>query len=200
MRSIMNGTESNPVDAVARYRFGALSHASKLLGDDTSPPRDGDEALRGMSGLVASSLEELRVAEEELRAANLELEAQRAGIEARVLHYQQLFLQAPTAILVTDVFATVAEANLAAAAMLRRPPDYLERKPLAALVTPAERAEFRRKLDRCLEAGDMRDFDFSVLRVGDVPLEVSATVKRVDGIGPTASGLLYWHLCPRTAP
>jgi hypothetical protein len=36
-----------------------------------------------------------------------------------------------------------------------------------------------------------------VKRVGDVPVEVHATVARIPGAGPTETGLMYWLLTPR---
>lgn len=59
--------------------------------------------------------------------------------------YAALFAQAPACI-VTDAAAVIQEVNPAAAALLRRQPRHLSRKPLAALVSPAERRAFRLRL------------------------------------------------------
>lgn len=39
---------------------------------------------------------------------------------------------------------------------------------------------------------EAREWHFSIGRVGDVPVDVCATVQLVTGLGPTESGVLYW--------
>jgi PAS domain-containing protein len=182
------------VGAIAQCRYLVLKRADQLLGDKPEGVGDGTDRLSGVSGLLATSLEELKVAEEELRVQNSVLEAQRAAVDERVYHYRQLFLHLPTPAFVTDIYATIREANLAAATLFRREAQYLERKPLVNLLATEYREEFRRQLSRITTGDGIRDWRLLLKRVGDLPVEVHATVCLVPEIGSTRSGLLYWLL------
>src|SRR4051794_37991270 len=63
---------------------------------------------------LATSLEELQVAEEVLRQQNEELEQTHAAVEAERLRYEELFQFAPDGYLVTDPEGIIREANQAA--------------------------------------------------------------------------------------
>ena len=111
--------------------------------DDESPlRREGhfflDELLR--------AYEELRVAEEELRVQTEELIASRALLDAERLRYRALFESAPVAYFVTNEHGVIADANRAAASLLRVPQERLPGKPLVVFVSPARRRAFRRQL------------------------------------------------------
>src|SRR5215813_8736893 len=103
------------IDAVARCRYAILTRANALLNDaDVTHDQPPAETVRGLSGLLMTSLEELQVAEQELRAQQATLVAQREGIDARTRHSPELFLPTPAPALVPDTEGTVHEANLAA--------------------------------------------------------------------------------------
>ena len=192
--TISSAVESvDTIGAIARCRYHVLKRADELLGQVPDAP---DDRLPGVSGLLMTSLEELKVAEEELRVQNSVLEAQRAGVDERVRHYRQLFLYLPMPAFITDTYATVREANLAAANLFRREASQLERKPLATLLANDYREEFRRQLARASSNDIVRDWRLVIKRLGDVAVEVHATVSRIPDVGPTASGLMYWLLTP----
>jgi len=184
------------IGAIARCRYHVLKRADELLGEMPEAVDDREDRLPGISGLLMTSLEELKVAEEELRAQNIMLESQRAAVDERVRHYRQLFLYLPTPAFITDVYATIREANLAAGSLFRREAAHLERKPLAALLANEYREEFRRQLGRAAAGDGVRDWRLVMKRVGDVPIEVHATVARIPGIDPTETSLMYWLLTP----
>lgn len=187
------GANSNQtLDAISRYRFTMIQRVAQLLDDQAAATRE--DAYAGgatLPGLLASSIEELKVAEEELRSQNATLIAQRARIDERTRHYRELFLQSPAPTLVTDLFGAIFEANIAAGQLFRRPPDFLVRKPIAVLVPPEKRDAFRRQFGHLSPDGP-RDWHFTISRNGDVPVDVCATVQLVTGLGPTESGVLYW--------
>jgi PAS domain-containing protein len=188
----MDTNPNQTVEALARYRYAAIRRAAELFDADGSI-RDGEHpSAPNLPGLIASSLEELKVAEEELRAQNAVLIAQRARIDATTRHYRELFLQSPAPILVTDIFGTIFEANIAGGQLFRRAPDFLVRKPVVAMVATEQREEFRRQVGILPTADGPRELHFTINRVGDIPLAVSTTVQLVTGLGPTASGVLYW--------
>ena len=194
---MLTNTNENPmVVAVARVRQSVLQRATSLIsGASPLPLTEQYDALPNVSALLMTSLEELKVAEEELRQQNSLLVEQRAGIDRRVHRYQQLFLEAPVASLVTDRLGTIQEANTAAGRLLRRDRVRLEQKPLTALIPTNARDTFRRELARLTDDG-VTDWHLTLSRVGDVPIEVSAAVQKIDGVGRTGSSGLYWVLRP----
>jgi len=183
---------SETIEALAIFRYTLLQRADLLLQNEIVAPEDDNPALQGVSGLLITSLEELKVAEEELRAQNTSLLAQRAAIDERTRHYQQIFLHSPAPTLITDIFATIQEANFAAAKLFRRDRLHLERKPVAALIPATHRDDFRRQLAYLSEFDGAREWRLSISRMGDLPVEVTAMVTLVPKLGPTASGVLYW--------
>jgi PAS domain S-box-containing protein len=183
------------VMSLSRGRYAVMARANALLTNPESSTEGVARAdVQAVSGLLMTALEELKVAEEELRIQNATLEAQRAGVDERARHYRQLFLDAPVAGLLTDIYGTIIEANAEAAAMLRRETRHLARKPIAALVPMDTRDIFRQQFARMSPGEGVQDWQFIITRGGHVPLQVHATVKLIPGIGPTRSGLLYWAL------
>jgi len=183
------------VGAIARCRYVVLKRADELLSNQPTNPEGGrHDALPGVSALLMTALEELKVAEEELRLQNSVLEAQRVVVDDRVRHYRQLFLMSPAPAFVTDIYGAIQEVNYAAAQLFRREARHLERKPLVSLLAPEFRDDFRRQLSRATAADGVRDWRLTFKRVGDVPLQAHATVKLIPELGPTLSGVLYWML------
>ena len=181
------------IDAVARCRYALLTRANALLNEaDVTHDQPPAETVRGLSGLLMTSLEELKVAEQELRAQQATLIAQREGIDERTRHYRELFLHTPAPALVTDTMGTIHEANIAAGRLFRRPSDELERTPIAGLLPREDRDEFRRQLSRFSARDGVRDWRLTIHRVGDLPRIAHATVQFVPDLGPSSSGVLYW--------
>ena len=189
------------VDAIARCRYIVLKRADELLREQSGiSVVERADMLPGLSGLLMTSLEELKVAEEELRVQNAVLEAHRESVEDRVRHYRQLFLHAPAPSFVTDIYGTIRETNLEATKLFRREARFLEGKPLVTLLCPEYREEFRRQLSRLSAADGVRDWKLMIRRVGDISLNARATVRLVPEIGETRSGLLYWMLTVSQQP
>jgi PAS domain S-box-containing protein len=186
---------TDAIGAIARCRYIVLKRADELLRNESAiPVVERANAAPIVSALLMTSLEELKVAEEELRVQNSMLEAQRAAVDERVRHYRQLFLYSPAPTLITDLYGTIREVNLAAANLFRREARYLERKPLGLLLASEYREEFRRQLSRVTIGEGVRDWRLVIKRLGDLPLEAHAMVQLVPGIGETGSGMLYWQL------
>ena len=183
------------IGAIARARYVVLKRAEEILASGSGiPVVENADAKPNLPGLLMTSLEALKLAEEELRLQNAALETHRASIDDRVRHYRQLFLYSPAPAFVTDVYGAVQEVNLACARLFRREAKHLERKLLVDLLAPDYREEFRRQLPRATAGDGVRDWRLVIKRVGDLPLEAHASVQLVPDIGPTGSGLLYWML------
>ena len=161
-------------------------------------PRQDSDSVQALTGLLMTALEELKVAEEELREQNAALVELRAAHDQRVNHYRHLFMHVPAPALVTDTFATILESNHAAEHMLRREAGHLERKPLAALIHPKSRGDFRARLSRLVASEDSRHVCLTLNRYGDTPIDVEAVVSIVPDVGPTRSTALFWLFttCP----
>jgi PAS domain S-box-containing protein len=77
-----------------------------------------------------------------------QLQDQAERLAAERQDYQDFFHGAPDASLITDVHATIREANGAAGRLLGVTPRFLEGKPLAIFIAPGARRAFRARLSR----------------------------------------------------
>ena len=181
------------IDAIARCRVAVLDRANTLVEHAGTPsPDDTAGVVSSLYALLMTSLETLKLAELHLRDTTDSFTESSTSADTRARHYQMLFEHAPAPALITDVYATIQEANLAAGRLFRRDPVKFERTALSDLLPSASREEFRRQFARFSPSDGVRSWRLPIARVGDVPLEVSATVQFVPDIGPTGSGLLYW--------
>ena len=147
------------VNVFTRCRYGMLERANALLNDPSRPPvADAPDGSPSVASLLIAALEELQVAEEELRAQNRRLEEQRADINEQVRYFRQLFLHIPAPAIVTDVYASIHDVNLAAARLLRRTAEHLHRKPIVSLMPATRRDEFRKQLARAAATDDVLDW------------------------------------------
>jgi PAS domain S-box-containing protein len=181
------------LDALARCRQLVLTRTNDVL---TAVPsrterRDG-ETVEALTGLLMTTLEELKVAEEELREQNMMLGELRQSGDQRAMYYRHLFMHIPAPSLVTDMHATILESNQATEQLLRRDRDHLERKPLAALLHPSSRQDFRTYLSRLVASEECRRLTLTFNRHGDTPIDAEATVAIVPNIGPTRAAALFW--------
>jgi PAS domain S-box-containing protein len=184
---------STTLDALVRCRQVVMTRTNDVLTTATpeTARQDGD-TVQALTGLLMTSLEELKVAEEELREQNNVLAELRAAGDMQVHHYRQLFRHIPAPALVTDTYATILEANHAAEHLLRRDAGHLERKPLAVLLHPKSRGDFRARLSRLVTSEDSRHVCLTINRYGDTPVDVEATVSIVPDLGATRSTALFW--------
>ncbi|MBI4516534.1 MAG: PAS domain S-box protein [Deltaproteobacteria bacterium] len=137
---------------MAQLRFGAKIKAARVQLERLGRSQRRTALPANTMAALAETLEKLRSAEEEAQAESKELLAARQALEARCRRYQELFELAPDAHLLTDAAGTIVEANRAAARLLNRRRDSLQRKPLAVFVCPEQRPVFRQQLSR-LEKG-----------------------------------------------
>ena len=196
---MQHGIEAtDTISALAYCRRTIMQRASTLMDRPADlPPAEQTEALRGVSALLMTSLEELKVAEEELRDQADRLANHQAAVDDAVRHYRQLFQRAPLPMILTDRYGTIHDANFAAAELLRRQASHLHRKPLAAIVATPSPDKFRVQLSMMTEDSP-REWHLELRRNGDVSVEVCATVGFVPDVGPNRSGLLCWMVHPRS--
>jgi PAS domain-containing protein len=153
------------------------------------------EALREMTALLSTSLEELKVAEEELQQQNEELIATRDAVEQTSRYFRRLFDEAPLPYLVTDVVGIIRHANHAAAVLLKRPAELLQDKPLLSFVPLERRSAFREAINRLPLVDQASDWGATLCRHGDAPVPVWIDVRLARG-GSAGEDFLCWMLRP----
>ncbi|HEY9747313.1 MAG TPA: ATP-binding protein [Allocoleopsis sp.] len=146
---------------------------------------------------LATTLEELQVAQEELWQQNEELQITQALINQERQRYQELFEFAPDSYIVTDTNGLIQEANQAAIALFQVSKVFLLYKPLAVFVAEAERAAFRRKL-LLLQQSPQQEWEIQLQPQHGLTIDVAAIVAivRDSQDQPTA---LRWLLRDITA-
>ncbi len=153
------------------------------------------EMLRETVALLATSLEELKVAEEELVQQNEELELTRDAVESSSRHYRRLFDAMPLPYVVTDVCGMIRHANHAAAVLFKRPAELLEGKPLLNFVPLDRRSAFREAINRLQLVDAAHDWRVTLLRHGDGPVPVAIDVQLSRG-AEAGQELICWILRP----
>src|SRR5688572_2212746 len=97
--------------------------------------------------------------------------------------------------MLTDLFGTVILANKEAVLLLEVPDAYwLTHKPLANLVPLGQRQKFRKELSPVTLAEHVVAWRFTIARRADTPIEVSAAVQIVAGLGGDGGNALHWCL------
>jgi PAS domain-containing protein len=110
--------------------------------------------------------------------------------------YRLLFERAPLPYIVTDFGGTIREANRAAAVLLKRPSELLERKSLAAFVPLECRAEFRDTLARLPMLDGLRDWRLTLLPHAGAPVDVAMHASVLDGAW-NGCDAIFWIVRPR---
>lgn len=125
---------------------------------------------------------------DELRTAWLKLKLFVDEQAGKRQHYLAFFEQADSAYLVTDARGRIVELNGAAVDLFDRRRQYLRGKPLAVLVAPGGRREFRRQLQGISRPAQWRSSFTAQGRHIDVELMAR----------PIPAGGIVWSLRPAT--
>jgi PAS domain-containing protein len=189
------------ITAFAQHRRTLLKHTSDLLcGEEQPVSGDGRERATELSAVLVASLEELKVAEEELVERTEALANLRDELEQRVRGARSLFDLAPAHLLVTDVYGSIVDANLACQQLLKRDLADLERQPLARFIAPDERRAFRGALSRVVASDGVNEWRLVLVRPTAGPLAVSAAVRVVKAIAEAGQRRLFWSIRPTEEP
>ena len=121
----------------------------------------------------------MQSAMDELGIAWLKLRSCVDDLASEHRHYLDFFERAVDAYLVTDPLGVIVEMNGAAVDLLERRRYYLRGKPLAALVTPDQRGEFRSRLRGLSRPASWR----SAVAVRGEPHAVEFSARRIPGQG-----------------
>lgn len=187
---------SSPTNIAAR-RQRVIARANALFASEREIPFvEQFDAVPQLSALLASALEGLKSAEDDIALQATAFEEQRAAVERKSRHYEQLFEYAPAAMFVTDLYGTIQEVNRAAVQLMKRDARHLDRKSIASLMLASERRLFRDRLQRLAVAESVENWRFVLQREADRPIEVTAAVRLVPGVGHTGNGVLQWLVRP----
>ena len=183
------------VRGITQFRQTVFQQAADAVVKlDAAAPSDCAESFPRVAALLASSLEELRVAEEELLEQHDALAAERDTFERLLARERRLFELAPCALCVTDLYAQLLDANRAMLTLLQLDLDQVEGKPLVSLVPVGERKAFRDALGHLSVTQGATNWRFSLQRRRDVALDVVASVHVVGGANKSGGAGLYWAL------
>jgi PAS domain-containing protein len=181
------------VTALSYQRQTLLKHVATVLSTVDAPTTPLiSEREAQLSAITASSLEELKVAEEELTERTAALADMRDQLERRLHATAQLFELAPPCLLVTDIYGTILQANRAMRRLLRLEAPTLERQPLARFIPHDGRRGFRDGLSRIAVMDGVADWRMVLTRPTDAPVEVSAVVQVLRGSETPSGTALYW--------
>jgi PAS domain S-box-containing protein len=133
------------------------------------------EALHELS----TTIEELNVTAEELRVQNQALRDAYIDVEKRRQHYEDLFTLIPDAYIVTDVYATILEANTAAENLLGMNADRLRGKPLAVFIAEEHRRDFRRNVGDLRVTDDRAEWTAMIVPRSGTPLRSTLRAARI---------------------
>jgi PAS domain S-box-containing protein len=155
------------------------------------PPK----VLRQALNELATTIEELQVAQEQLVESRHLLEVAREELQRERDKYWQLFDSAPDPYLVTGSNSEIVEANRAAAELLNISQRFLMGKVLSVFVCD-ERARFVAQAARLAQTGGSADWMLRLRPRERAPIEVAV---RVVATGKASDASLRWMLRPVTS-
>ena len=169
--------------------------AGVLLEPAAENPQFRIEAYPRLAAMLASAMEQLRVADEELQRREQESRVLEAECARRVAHERLLFDESPALLLVTDTAGTVFDANKALLDVLGCDATRIDRTSFAEFVPREERTAFRNGLTHVLAASRVDGWRFRLVPRRNVPIDVVAMVKIVPYANPQAgTAALCWYL------
>jgi PAS domain S-box-containing protein len=127
---------------------------------------------------LISALEELRLADEELRAQSEAFAATSRALDQERRKFRELFDFAPDAYLITDLYGTIREANVAAGRMLGLEPKFLVGKPLPSFFEESARKQYPEQLEQLCDRDRLDDWEMWLHPRHGTMARVSASIAR----------------------
>jgi len=143
-----------------------------------------------------NAFEELKIAEEQLRLQCDELAQSQTALEKHKQRYQELFDLAPGAIVVTDRFGAIREANFAACRLLGVAGKITSGRPLATFVHTSDKQAFRDWLSRVIESSQTEICEIKFDNGAREPITASVIVSPIVSRDQYS---LHWTLANITA-
>ena len=190
----MNSTEGDFIASFSAQRQRLLHHVGAMLAPETANDANPN-LLTGLSGMLASALEMLKVAEDELLESGLRHAADLEARDRAIAQRGALFERAPVALLVTATDTTIRECNRAAAGLLGLRADQARGKQLVAMA-PRQQSPFKEQVAHAIAMGSVAAWSFTLTPVRDIPIVVTAAIEVIDDEPALGGRVLYWTLCP----
>jgi len=127
---------------------------------------------------LISAFEELRLADEELRAHSEALAATSNELDQERRKFRELFELAPEAYLITDLYGTICEANVAAGRLLGLDPKFLVGKLLPSFFEESARRQYPEQLDLLCDRDRLDDWEMWLHPRRGATARVSASISR----------------------
>ena len=142
-------------------------------------PETADAPTRGSEREdLLGTIEELRLADEELRMQSEALSASRDALNQERTRFREMFDFAPDAYLITDLYGTIRDANVAASRMLGVESRSLVGKGLPSFFEESARKQFPHKLDELCDQNRLDDWEMWLQPRHGTRIAVSASVAR----------------------
>ena len=148
----------------------ALRLAATEIADAPTKGNDREDLL--------ATIEELRLADEELRTQSEALADSHDALDQERIRFRELFDFAPDAYLITDLYGTIREANVAASRLLGVEPKALVGKPLPSFFEESARKQFPHQLDQLCDRNRLDDWEMWVHPRRGARTAVSASIAR----------------------
>jgi PAS domain S-box-containing protein len=148
----------------------ALRLAATEISDAPTKGNDREDLL--------ATIEELRLADEELRTQSEALADSHDALDQERIRFRELFDFAPDAYLITDLYGTIREANVAASRLLGVEPKSLVGKPLPSFFEDSARKQFPHQLDQLCDRNRLDDWEMWVHPRRGARTAVSASIAR----------------------
>ena len=127
---------------------------------------------------LISAFEELRLADEELRAQSEALAASSDELDRERRKLRELFDFAPDAYLITDLYGTIREANVAAGRLLGLEPRFLIGKLLPSFFEESARKQYPEQLDQLCDRDQLDDWEMWLQPRRGAITRVTASIAR----------------------
>jgi PAS domain S-box-containing protein len=127
---------------------------------------------------LVDALEELRLADKELQARSNALAASRDALDLERIRFRELFDFAPDAYLITDLYGTIHEANVAAGRLLGVEPKQLVGKLLPSFFEESARKTYPHQIDQLCDMSRLDDWELWVQPRRGPRTAVSASICR----------------------
>lgn len=153
--------------------------AGRSLGNQQGTTEIADAPLRrdDREDLI-TALEELRLADEELRAQSEALAASSNELDQERRKFRELFDFAPDAYLITDLYGTIREANIAAGRLLGVESKFLVGKLLPSFFEESARKQYPEQLDQLCDRDRLDDWEMWIQPRRGAIARVSASISR----------------------
>ncbi|HMI56475.1 MAG TPA: PAS domain S-box protein [Gemmatimonadaceae bacterium] len=127
---------------------------------------------------LLATIEELRLAEENLRLQSEALAASRDALFEERTRFREMFDFAPDAYLITDLYGTIRDANVAASRLLGVDAKRLVGKALPSFFEESARRRFPHQLDELCDRNRLDNWDFFAEPRRGPKVAVSASVAK----------------------